>query len=113
MPKLGVPIRGFPAFLQFPIALQTVVLFVQQLGDSHIAGGMSLAAQFGGQGARALADPPQGRFGIATGATLNQLVERGHQTRIRPREVFASGPRDDGSARPAPSRLPQSPPCPW
>src|SRR6185436_1913466 len=91
MPELGISIRVVLAFLQLPIALQAVVLFVQQLGDSHIARWMTLPAQFGGQRARALADPPEGRFRIATRSALNQVVQRGHQSRIRYREIFASG----------------------
>src|SRR5437667_8891556 len=90
LPKLGIAVGVIVAFLELPIALQAVVLLVEQLCNSDIADRMMLLAQFGGQRPCALADPPQGRFRIATGSALNQAIQRYHQARIRFREVLAS-----------------------
>ena len=90
MPKLGIPVGVILALLQLPIALQAVVLRVKQLRNSDIADRMLLPAQFGSQRPGAFADPPQGRFRIATGSTFNQVVQRGYQPGIRYGEVLAS-----------------------
>src|SRR6266571_4362769 len=74
MPKLGIPIRVILAFLQFAITLEAVVLLVEELSYSHIADRMILLAEFGSERPRAFADPPQGRFRIATGSAVNQAV---------------------------------------
>ena len=58
--KLSIPIGVILPFLEFPVALQTVVLFVEDLRDPHIADRMSLAAEFARERPRALANPPQG-----------------------------------------------------
>jgi len=49
------------AFLHLSIALQAVVLLVKKLGDFNIADRMIAIREFGGQSARALADPSQTR----------------------------------------------------
>ena len=91
------------AFLELPIALQAVVLFVERLRDSHIADRMMLPTEFGGQGSGALADPPQRRFRVPPSPTVNQVVECGEQTVIRRQEVLA--PRSRATDAPWYSRI--------
>ena len=93
MPKLGIPVGVILALIKLPIALQAVVLLVEELRDSYIADRMMLPAEFGGERPGAFADPPQGGFRIATGSAVNQAVQRCHQRGIRYCEVFASRTR--------------------
>src|ERR1039457_5010498 len=93
MPKLGIPVWVIVAFLQLPIALQAVVLLVEELRDSYIAERMILLAEFGGERPGALADPPQGRFGTPTGSAVHQVVQCCQPVRIRPHKVLASRTR--------------------
>ena len=66
MTELGIAVGMILAFLHLPIALQAVVLIAQKLRHFLIADWMLLPCQFGSQRPGAFADPPQGRFGIAT-----------------------------------------------
>ena len=76
MSKLGIPVGVILALLQLPIALQAVVLIVEELPNSYIADRMMLPREFGGERPGAFADPAQGRFRIATGAAVNQVIQR-------------------------------------
>ena len=93
MSKLGIPVGVILALLQLPIALQAVVLIVEELPNSYIADRMMLPREFGGERPGAFADPSQGRFRIATGAAVNQVIQRCRQRGIRYSEVFASRTR--------------------
>ena len=93
MRELSVPVGVVLAFFQLPVALQTVVLLMQQLGHPHVAYPMPVVAQFGRKGARAFADPAQRRFRIATGGASDQLVQRARQSGVHCPEVFTSSPR--------------------
>ena len=75
MTELRIPVRVIFAFLGLAIALQTIVLLVQELGDFDIADRMMLPGELPRQGARALADPTQGRFRITPCSALNQGLQ--------------------------------------
>ena len=62
-------------FLCLAIALQAVVLLMEQLSHLPIADRMLLLAQLQANSPRAFADPAQGRFRIATGFGLDQVVQ--------------------------------------
>ena len=89
MAELGIPVGVAAAFLCLAIALQAVVLLVEQLGHLHMADRMLLPAQLQGNGPRALTNPAQGRFRIPTRFTSNQLIQCAQKMRIRDGEVLA------------------------
>ena len=93
MAELRIPVGVIVAFLGLAIALQTVVLGMEQLGHLHMADGMLLPPQLRCNGPRTFANPPQGRFRIAPGLTVNQLVQRAQKPRIRKRDALASRAR--------------------
>jgi len=76
------------ALLGLAIALQTVVLLVEELGDFDIADRMIGLGQLPGQSSRALADPPERRFRVTTGSAVDQTFQRGQQTSVAIRELF-------------------------
>jgi len=83
MTELSIPVRMIVAFLNLSIALQAVVLFVKKLGNFNITDRMIASGEFGGQSARALADPSQRRFGIASRARFNQAIQCWEYSSIR------------------------------
>src|ERR1017187_7364231 len=93
MPKLRIPIRVAVAFLGLAIALQAVVLFVEQLGHPHMADRMPLPAQFQSNGPRAFTNPAQRRFRITTRFPINQPIQRANKMRIGNGESLASATR--------------------
>jgi hypothetical protein len=80
--KLRIPIRMIFPLFHLPVALQTIVHVVQQLGDFHIADRMSSVRQFSGQCPRTLARPTQRSFRIASGRGFHQPLQGTHQTGI-------------------------------
>ena len=100
MTKLGIPVGVIFAFLGLAIALQTVVLLVEELGYFDIADRMMVLGQLCGQSSRALADPPQRRFRIATCSGLNQALQCCQQSRIGYRDLLSSSTRADEYAPP-------------
>ena len=81
----GLALAGWVvlAFLQLPIALETIVLFVQQLGNSHIACWVTLSAQFGRQG------PHQRPDGVRRHGAADPYTARDRRALVVPR---AGGP---------------------
>ncbi len=95
--ELGVSIRviGGP-LVCLAVGLQAVAGFVQQSSYRARADGVSLAGQFVGQVAGALAGPTQGRLRVPSGEGIDQLVQSSQQPRVDFRTRFASrtGPAD-------------------
>ena len=65
VPKLRVAVRMVPPRLRLPVALETVVEPVQELGHLRMADRMGSSTEFGRKRPRTLTNPPQGRFRIA------------------------------------------------
>ena len=92
MAELRIPVGMILTFLGLAIALQTVILFVQELGYFDIADRVVLLGQLPRQSAGALADPLQRRFRIATGSRLNQWLQCCQQCRIGYGNLFSPPP---------------------
>lgn len=88
--ELGVEVGMIVPFLCLAVALQAIVLRVEELGHLDIADGMSLLGELCGQRSRALADPPQRSLRVPTGRAVNQVFQGAQQTRIRFRELLAA-----------------------
>ena len=93
MPELSVPILMVFPLLGLAVALQTEVLFAQQLGNFDMTDRMSLSAQFHRQTAGAFAEPAQGRFRIADCIRFDQSVERPRNAGIPFGDTLPSGTR--------------------
>jgi len=91
--ELRVAIRMVLPLFRFAIALQAVVEVMENLGDLGVADGMLVPSQRRGNRSRALADPPQRRFGIAPRWIIDHLFQGGHQPRVRHRNRFPARAR--------------------
>jgi hypothetical protein len=102
-PELRVAVWMLSPFHLLAIRLQAVPQIVEDLPDQPVAGGVASYRQLLGQHARALARPPQGRFGIAATHGLHQLFQRNLQPRIGARRELAPSarPTKHGRAQPA------------
>ena len=90
--ELGVAIRMLGAFFRLAVALETVILIMQQLTHFDGTDRMLFPRQFPSQRLRTLTNPPQGRFRIAPRSRFNQPIQRRQQLRIAIRDTLASGP---------------------
>ena len=86
MAELRVPVGMVIAFLRLPIALQPVVLVVQEGGQCHMADRMVVRGQLRRQGPRALTDPAQRRLGVPPRIGIDQPVHGREQARIARRD---------------------------
>jgi len=91
VPELGIPVRMIRARLGLAIALQAVVLIVQQLRHLHVTDRMVTRAQASGNHPRALADPAQRGLGPPSSVSLDHLVQGLEQLGIGNRNGLAPG----------------------
>src|ERR1017187_5766089 len=89
MTKLRISVWVILTFLGLAVALQAVVLFVEQLRHFYVADRVLLPAEFFGHSPRAFADPPQRRFRITTSSGLNQALHRFQKCRISHGQTLA------------------------
>ena len=105
MAELSVTIGMITALFRLAIALQTVALLAQQLGDLHVTDRMLASGQPCGQRSCTFANPAQGGLGIAARFRFNQIVQRAEQAGIMGDYFLASTPRPaDASGRRCRSR---------
>ena len=96
VPKLGVTVRMIFPFLGLPIALETVVQGVKDLGHLRMTDRVFVPGQFFRDGPRALANPTQRRLRVTPGLDIDHFFQSLHQPRVRHRKGLASrsGPAD-------------------
>ena len=93
VPKLRVAVRMVPPRLRLPVALETVVEPVQELGHLRMADRMVSSTEFVRDRPRTLTNPPQGRFRIAPRLMIDHRFQGIHEPRVRHRNGFAPSSR--------------------
>lgn len=91
MPEPSIPVWMARTFLGLAVALQAVMLIVQQLRHLHVTDRMVARTQATGNHPRALADPAQRGLRIPSGVSLDHLVQGLKQLGIGNRTGFAPG----------------------
>ena len=71
---LRIAIRMLAPFLHLAVALQAKALVMEEVANLDIADRMLLTRELRRQGARALTDPSQGRFGITACSCFNHSL---------------------------------------
>ena len=91
VPELRIPVGMIRPLLSLAVALQAVVLIVQQLRHFHVTDRMVTCTQAAGNHPRALADPAQRGLRIPSGVFLDHLVQELEQLGISNRNGLAPG----------------------
>lgn len=102
--ELRVAVRMVVPLLGLPVALETVVEVVQQLGDLRVADRMVLPGQCLRNCPRALTGPAQRRCRVAPRLVLDHGFQRVQELRIGHRDRFAT--RSRAAMRPAGNTTP-------
>ena len=97
--KLRIPIAVICALLSLAVALQAVVLLVQQLRHLHVTDRMAPRTEAEGNHPRALADPAQRGLRVTPGVSLDHLVQELEQFGIGNRNGIAPGSRPANPSR--------------